>query len=34
MMRKLKKVKVEELMKTVLQFDKEFKPLGSNVDFI
>jgi hypothetical protein len=28
-MRKLEKVKVEELMKTVLQFVKEFKPWGS-----
>jgi hypothetical protein len=28
-MRKLEKVMVEELMKTVLQFVKEFKPRGS-----
>jgi hypothetical protein len=36
-MRKPEKVKVEELMKTVLQFIKEFKPRGSavsNVGFI
>jgi hypothetical protein len=31
MMRKLEKVKVEEMMKMVLQFIKEFKPWGSTL---